>query len=61
MTIKTCPACHQAFECNAENVFECQCYNIELNTQQKETIAKQYTDCLCNVCLNKIKTEKPID
>jgi len=61
MAIKICPACQQTFECNEENIFECQCYQIQLNTQQKAMIANQYTDCLCSLCLNKLIIEKPLD
>ena len=55
--IKYCPKCNLQFECNAENITQCQCYHIVLTPAQHEYIAANYSDCLCNNCLVAIQTE----
>jgi hypothetical protein len=48
---KTCPRCHQPFECKPGNITTCQCYGITLPASVKAHIENKYTDCLCRDCL----------
>ena len=52
---KTCPRCDAVFECNNHNIADCQCIYIPLDARQLKYIGDNYTDCLCNSCLQDIK------
>lgn len=52
---KYCPRCHSVFECKADNILLCQCSNISLSEKEVEYLSKNYSDCLCKVCLEEIK------
>lgn len=54
---KQCERCGQHFECKPQNITECQCYGLELSDAARQTIAEQYTDCLCRNCLLEISKE----
>jgi len=55
--IKKCPRCHDPFECKPGNIAQCQCYGIELNTEQRVYIEQRYDDCLCRDCLEYLSVE----
>jgi len=45
------------------NISECQCSGITFTDEEKQYIAKHYTDCLCRNCLVAVKREaryKPV-
>ena len=54
---KTCPRCKAPFECKVGNITECQCSGITFNEEEKDYVAKSYSDCLCRKCLLEIKHE----
>ncbi len=54
---KICEKCHQPFECNMENIMQCQCYGIELNNQAKQLVSSTFNDCLCKNCLLEINKQ----
>ena len=53
--LKYCPRCHSAFECKAGTILLCQCNKVNLSESEKQYIASNYDDCLCNVCIEEIK------
>ena len=57
MEIKTCRRCKNHFACKAEDIKNCQCSLVKLKQAQLKHISKQYDDCLCANCLNKIIEE----
>jgi hypothetical protein len=56
--LKTCPKCGNAFECRNDDILECDCIYVPLNDKEYQFIGERYDDCLCCVCLLKIKTER---
>ena len=52
---KYCSKCNKQFECCANDITHCQCYNIALSPAAKEFIANNYKDCLCVECLKEIE------
>ena len=52
---KKCPRCNNLFECLHDNMKNCWCAAIVLDSQQLKYVADHYTDCLCNSCLQEIK------
>jgi hypothetical protein len=52
---KHCSKCNKQFECCANDIKHCQCYNIALSQATKEFIANNYKDCLCAECLKEIE------
>ena len=55
--LKNCPRCQNLFECKPGNIVQCQCYGIELNTEQRAYIEQLYNDCLCRDCLQYLSNE----
>jgi hypothetical protein len=53
---KRCSRCGECFECKAGDIVNCQCYGIELTTEEEAFIASHYTDCLCRFCLLQLKS-----
>lgn len=53
--IKTCPRCNNTFECKAGDITQCQCYNIQLSTEERVFIEERYQDCVCDNCLLELK------
>ncbi|MBC7848443.1 MAG: cysteine-rich CWC family protein [Chitinophagaceae bacterium] len=39
------------FECNAMSIESCECKMVGLSENDRATIAKNYSDCLCVSCL----------
>jgi hypothetical protein len=54
---KICEKCQQPFECNMDNIMQCQCYGIDLNSQAKQLVSNTFSDCLCKNCLLEINKE----
>ncbi|MGB0523826.1 MAG: cysteine-rich CWC family protein [Flammeovirgaceae bacterium] len=55
---KKCANCHRIFECNANDITQCQCYGIVLSPQAKELLQKSaHSDCLCRVCLEELEQQ----
>lgn len=52
---KTCSKCLAIFDCNVENIHECQCTTIQLTDKQKALLQTTYLDCLCFNCLKDIQ------
>jgi hypothetical protein len=57
--IKTCPRCHQPFDCRADNIEACACSKLTLSATERTHIGA-YTEqlgagyvCLCVACLTK--------
>ncbi|MBS1576219.1 MAG: cysteine-rich CWC family protein [Bacteroidetes bacterium] len=48
---KYCPRCSKAFDCKPGNIVQCQCFGIQLTSEQKTLIQDRYNDCLCKDCL----------
>lgn len=54
---KYCPRCSKTFDCKPGNVTQCQCYGIQLTTEQSAFIEEYYKDCLCRNCLEQLQTQ----
>lgn len=54
---KSCPRCKKTFECKPGNISQCQCYGIEMSSEQRAYIDQRYTDCLCRDCLQYLSIE----
>ncbi len=48
---KRCPRCGNGFECRQGSIHRCQCVDVVLTDEVRETIAHTYDDCLCRDCL----------
>ncbi len=48
---KNCTKCGENFECKADKIKSCYCYNIEISEIQLKKIQLLYEDCLCISCL----------
>lgn len=48
---KRCPRCGNDFECRLGTIHRCQCADIMLGDDMRESIAATYDDCLCRACL----------
>ena len=48
---KACPRCGGGFECRLGSIHRCQCVDIALSDEMRESIAQRYDDCLCRDCL----------
>jgi len=59
--IKTCPRCHQSFECKSDDIKNCHCASVELQQHHQEKISQQYDGCLCAGCLEQLSVEKGIN
>ena len=51
---KTCPKCKTIFECKADEIENCLCNSIQLNTITIERIKNNFKDCLCVECLKQV-------
>ncbi|MBK6937098.1 MAG: cysteine-rich CWC family protein [Chitinophagaceae bacterium] len=61
-TIKCCPSCGSAFECNAGDIEHCVCASVSLTEKETGFVQMNYTGCLCINCLKAIKQEiNPFD
>jgi len=55
--LKTCPNCHQPFECKSGDIINCQCETVNLEAQHRNYIEKQFNDCLCAQCLVDLRSK----
>ncbi len=55
--IKTCPRCHNAFECKAGDIHHCQCTDVILSYEEMAFLEGRYKDCLCLDCLMQLKNK----
>lgn len=54
---KCCPRCANPFECKAGNITQCQCFDVQLTTEQQAFIEDRYKDCLCRDCLLQLRNQ----
>lgn len=50
----SCPRCNSSFECNTENITQCQCYSVVVSEATQKYLQKTSYDCLCADCLKEI-------
>jgi len=50
---KYCPNCGVAFECKVDNITQCQCFGVTLNSEVQQYLRKQFAGCICLNCLKK--------
>lgn len=55
---KKCSRCNLRFECQNDNIMNCDCINIIIPKYVYGYIKKNYTDCLCVKCIEELKTER---
>jgi len=55
--IKICSRCGKTFECKVGSILECQCNQIQLNTDERTYIEIKYGDCMCIHCLFELQQE----
>ncbi|MBV7532747.1 cysteine-rich CWC family protein [Chitinophaga sp. sic0106] len=53
-----CPRCGKPLVCEPENIHQCWCTQVRLDGDDRQYIGERYTDCLCNQCLEALKTER---
>ena len=56
--VKNCERCGNAFECNAADIENCDCYSIRLKDTEMEKISTIYKDCLCMKCLRELSKKQ---
>jgi len=49
----TCPRCGAGFHCGAQDD-HCDCFELQLTTELRESIAREYDGCLCLRCLREL-------
>lgn len=49
--IKSCRRCHQVFDCNVNDIVNCQCTEVTLSSEAKQFLQKTMWGCLCKKCL----------
>jgi hypothetical protein len=54
---KYCPRCSKAFECKSGNITQCQCFGLQLTTEQRAFMEERYKDCLCRDCLLQLQNQ----
>jgi hypothetical protein len=57
---RTCEACGQPFICGA-SLTGCWCFNIKLDEATRQRLRAQYSDCLCQACLERFAQPAPAD
>ncbi|XHS78789.1 cysteine-rich CWC family protein [Burkholderiaceae bacterium UC74_6] len=55
----TCPRCGGSFHCGAQDG-HCDCFELKLTPELRESIAGQFDDCLCLRCLREL-AQTPTD
>ncbi len=48
---KICQSCKKIFECKVDDIENCDCNSIQLNSGAIEKIKKEFESCLCFDCL----------
>lgn len=56
MKEKRCPRCKKQFKCLVEDIENCDCRKIALSKELKFFLSKTSYNCLCNECLDELKT-----
>lgn len=56
MHIKICSRCQHQFNCNTEDINNCQCNTIQLSEICKTFLNKTNFNCLCINCLKELNT-----
>lgn len=51
---KVCFNCKKIFECKADDIENCLCNTIQLNTNAIDFIKNKFDDCLCVACLKEL-------
>lgn len=54
---KTCQKCSESFDCKAEDIKNCQCFEFRIDKKEGEYIQARYSDCLCGNCLIQLKKD----
>ncbi len=50
----TCPRCGKAFVCGAAGPAPCPCAGVTLSAALQAQLRRQYSGCLCLVCLSEL-------
>ena len=50
-----CPRCGEAFFCGAAEP-RCDCFDLKLSAALRQSLAAQYSSCLCIACLKTLQT-----
>lgn len=53
-----CPRCGEPFHCGAAEA-RCDCFDLQLTAAQRQSLAAQYSGCLCMACLKALQAAKP--
>ena len=51
---KQCPRCKNRFQCQVENVANCQCSTVQITEATRQFLQSTNYDCLCSNCLSAI-------
>ncbi|WP_050981155.1 cysteine-rich CWC family protein [Saprospira grandis] len=51
-----CPSCHKSFECQPENISNCQCVDLVIGPALRAHLAKSKKSCYCATCLRELNT-----
>lgn len=54
---RTCQRCSTSFDCNVDDIANCQCFSFRIDKNEEEYIHQRFTDCLCGDCLVDLKKE----
>ena len=52
-----CPRCGGSFHCAASEGF-CDCFELQLSDTLRQTLAEQYSSCLCISCLKQLQASE---
>lgn len=52
-----CECCSSEISCDPNNISNCACSKVELNSYERSYIDLKFKSCLCNSCLLKLKSE----
>jgi hypothetical protein len=55
MRTKQCQRCDNSFDCQPENISECQCNSIAISEKTSLFLRNSFFDCLCKNCLLEIE------
>src|SRR6218665_2455971 len=54
MPEQSCERCSAPFECRANDIRRCDCYEVELTDETRAFLKSTFFRCLCNNCLREI-------
>jgi hypothetical protein len=49
--LKACESCSKQFECNVDDIANCQCSTVFIINEVKDILQKKYNDCVCINCI----------